>query len=212
MDGGQARLWIDAAADVVQIVAIAVGGVWTYWKFFRGRTFHRRGQLTVDARLHTFSGEPALVVRLAFTNAGLSKVDLTSPPNVLVTRLTSGAWDDGPAVWSPPAPDDRAEEADGSPATPSRATRDELVAHTVTLLETQETVEPGETVVDEQVFVPPLADRGGLTVAYRLRAALMTRHGRRRRPMMWTAYTVVPAEALRPVAPTEPAPATESEA
>ena len=41
MDTGD---WISAALAVVQIAAILVGALWAYWKFFKGRIFHRRSR------------------------------------------------------------------------------------------------------------------------------------------------------------------------
>jgi hypothetical protein len=66
--------WISAAENIVQAAAIVVGGIWAYWKFVRGRTFHRRAELDVDASL--IVAEPPRVVRARLTmeNTGASDI------------------------------------------------------------------------------------------------------------------------------------------
>ena len=63
-------------ANLVQAFALLVGGAWVYFKFIRGRTFARRGQLDVSATVTSFANCPVIRVQATFTNAGLSRIPL----------------------------------------------------------------------------------------------------------------------------------------
>jgi hypothetical protein len=67
--------WIGAAQNAVQGFAILVGGAWAYWKFVRGRTFHRRAELTVDASL--IASSPRVVrAKVTMRNTGASDIPM----------------------------------------------------------------------------------------------------------------------------------------
>ena len=56
--------------------AIAVGGVWAYFKFLRGRTFSYRAEVSVTARVEERAGWLYVNVTIQIRNTGLSKVPL----------------------------------------------------------------------------------------------------------------------------------------
>jgi hypothetical protein len=55
--------WLSYLLNALQAVAIVVGGFFAYYKFVRGRTFHRRAELSVDAELIDGASEPKAVRR-----------------------------------------------------------------------------------------------------------------------------------------------------
>jgi len=186
--------------NVVQVAAVLAGGGWAYLKFVRGRTFHYRGELRASVDGFTFEGETALRVRVSFKNTGLSRIQFPAdnPPRALVSQLTSGGWSDGPAMWFPSESIEETTEA-------AEATRSMLV------LRQHGWVEPGETIEDEQLFVPIVDESAGVTLAFRVRATLYSSEGRLRRvlarswrwlprrPILWTAYAVTPGAELAPI-------------
>jgi len=70
------KFWGDFAKNVVEIVAIIVGGFWTYFLFLKGRTLKHRLESSVDAAIELRHGKPYLVVHSELKNIGSSKVRL----------------------------------------------------------------------------------------------------------------------------------------
>jgi hypothetical protein len=68
--------WIDAALHLVQAAAIVIGAVWAYYKFFKGRIFNRRAELTVSASLITTNPPHAIRAKATLKNAGGADVPL----------------------------------------------------------------------------------------------------------------------------------------
>jgi hypothetical protein len=66
-----------AAQSVATAVALAVGGIWAYYKFFRSRTFRPRLEGAVQARLVRSGGRRLIDVTVTIKNAGLTRLDLT---------------------------------------------------------------------------------------------------------------------------------------
>ena len=62
--------------DLAQIVAMFVGGVWAYFKFFRGRTFRLRLELGVACQLVSQGDHRYLSAGIQLKNVGLSRVPL----------------------------------------------------------------------------------------------------------------------------------------
>ena len=67
--------WIAAGLNVLQGVAIIAAGAFAYYKFIRGRTFHRRAELTAEADLLS-AAPPALRVRATLKNTGGADIPL----------------------------------------------------------------------------------------------------------------------------------------
>jgi hypothetical protein len=62
----------EAAAHLAQVLALALGGVWTYRRFIRQREDHARLDLTADLQFIGVQGDQHLaVVELAVTNDGV---------------------------------------------------------------------------------------------------------------------------------------------
>ena len=185
--------WSNVGRNAVQILALLVGGGWAWLKFVRGRTFRRRGELTVEGALHAFAGESALVVRVAFKNTGLARISVVASPTVIVSRVFTSGWEDGQVQWLPPEPDS---SAPGKKDPDDESVTKALAEASLVMLETTEVVEPARpspTTHSSQ----PNNSKVGITIANRSRAALMTKHGSRRKTLVWTAYAVVAGAPLR---------------
>jgi hypothetical protein len=62
---------------IVTSVAIAVGGIWAYYRFVKERTYRPRLAVTIGARLSsTHGGRSVLATRVAVKNIGASNVEL----------------------------------------------------------------------------------------------------------------------------------------
>jgi hypothetical protein len=68
--------WLDASEKVFRILAYVVGGIWAYFKFFRGRTFRPRLEPSVAAHLQRRAPQRLLTVAVKVKNVGLSRVGL----------------------------------------------------------------------------------------------------------------------------------------
>lgn len=62
--------------DLLTILGIVVGGLWAYFKFFKGRTFKPRLELKVSGKIITFGNVQSLAVLMEIKNIGLSQVYL----------------------------------------------------------------------------------------------------------------------------------------
>jgi hypothetical protein len=81
--------------NVVQVLGILVGGGFVYFKFIRGRTFARRGELNLDATVIAVGKRPVIRVALTFKNTGLSLIRFEPDAKVVYLEATSTA------DWSP---------------------------------------------------------------------------------------------------------------
>ena len=68
---------------VCKIVALLLGGLFAYWKFFMGRTFHPRLEPAITATARTQDDQIFLKVSCKLKNVGLSSIDLDSELSVI---------------------------------------------------------------------------------------------------------------------------------
>ena len=134
--------WTEAVGGVesaLTSLAILIGAVWTYFKFFRGRTFRERLEAAVSASPGDIDGVAFLEAVVTVRNVGLSKVPIVQEGSGL-RILSSDAWatHDGTA--------------------PEALTWTWMA--TESILENHEWVEPGETVTDSLVFRLPSTPAG----------------------------------------------------
>jgi hypothetical protein len=115
---------------IAEIFGIIVGGLWAYYKFFKGRTFRPRLELSVSGK--TFRSEKLthLMATGQIKNVGLSKLGLSQKGTAL--RILS-------------------KEPIQSKAAPAIVEWKHLV--TLTIFENHQWIEPGETIADELLLV-----------------------------------------------------------
>jgi hypothetical protein len=176
--------WISAALNIVQIAAIVIGAVWAYWKFFKGRIFHKRAEPTVEATLVTANSSYAIRARVILKNTGSADIPLR------LTLLTVAPYVAGDV------------DEHGRPTWPEVARAHAFKDH--------ESVESQETIIDD-LLIPLRRDDGpeaSSVLAYRvtcqvyerrtkswsvrLREVLLQRQVEVGGGICWTTETVVP--------------------
>jgi hypothetical protein len=110
----QVGFGISAIVEVIrngcEIGAIIIGGAWTYYKFFKGRTYKPRLQCEVHGSIEAHSGQSLLKITINAKNVGLSKVLFDKRATVLQlypglpietspSQPFSLGWSDHPAVF-----------------------------------------------------------------------------------------------------------------
>jgi len=120
--------------SVAKIAAVIVGGLWVYVGYFRGRTFKSRLDLSIEGERYAASSVPFLAVVIKAKNLGLSKFVINrqlSCLRIFAPKPTLGSVHMiKPLAWM-----------------------DQPVA--VVPAFTASWIEPGETVIDDQLFQVP---------------------------------------------------------
>jgi hypothetical protein len=62
--------------DGFTIVAIFAGGIWTFFHYFKGRTFKPRLELKISGELQNNDNSKCLIAKVVLKNVGLSKLEL----------------------------------------------------------------------------------------------------------------------------------------
>jgi len=102
--------FVELLKNVVEIAAIGTGGFWTYFNFFKGRTYKPRLECRVDGSVETHSGRSLMKVVVRVKNVGLSKVSIEQKGTILqlypaVSQSSSPSspcqmiWSEKPAVF-----------------------------------------------------------------------------------------------------------------
>jgi hypothetical protein len=84
---------------IVETVAVIVGGIWAYYKFFRGRTFKPRLEPAISGRASEAKGLTNVLISVELKNVGLSKVAISKEGSAMRVFATDPAKTDGVAVW-----------------------------------------------------------------------------------------------------------------
>lgn len=102
--------FVELVKNIFEVVAIGAGGIWTYFNFFKGRTYRPRLECSVDGSVEEHSGQRFLKVIVRAKNVGLSKVPIEQKGTILQlyeSVLSSSSpqfpfqatWADSPAVF-----------------------------------------------------------------------------------------------------------------
>jgi hypothetical protein len=161
--------WAGAILDLVQIAAIVIGAIWAYYKFVKGRVWHRRAEPTVEATLISNAETPALRTRVTLENTGAADVPLRTSLLTIFSAVAGESDEHGEARWQQVAR--------------AHAFRD------------HESVESQETITDDLVIpLPPMPER---LLAYRVKCQVYDRRTRPG-ATCWTTHTVVPENGDAP--------------
>jgi hypothetical protein len=161
---------------VLKIVAVILGGLFAYWKFFMGRTFHPRLEPAVTATARTEDDQVFLKVSCKLKNVGLSSIDLDRELSVIRVFLQdlAPATDLGEVRWR--------DDSDLA----------------VDVFQSHDWIEGGETIEDAHLFVFPHVENRACRVelqVFRLRRNLKerVREWRRRRkgPSNWAHHAIL---------------------
>ena len=71
---GKAKEITDVLLNLLQMLALIVGGSWAYHKYAKGRTFHERVNLKLNGKLNQVGEQVFLVVHIEVRNAGQSVI------------------------------------------------------------------------------------------------------------------------------------------
>jgi hypothetical protein len=66
-----------------EIIAIFIGGLWAYYKFFRGRTFKSRSEFLVSGLVQRDANSAELLASAQMKNVGLSKIRISQRGSAL---------------------------------------------------------------------------------------------------------------------------------
>jgi hypothetical protein len=162
--------------SVFGITALIIGGLFAYWKFFMGRTFHPRLEPAITATARTEANQVFLKVSCKLKNVGLSSIDLNREDSLIrvlfqdlvpAQEVTEIAW-------------------------PERATLG------VDVFKNHEWIEGGETIEDAHMFVFPYVPNQACRVelrVFRIRRTLIGRirewNRRRKGPNEWAHHAIV---------------------
>jgi len=102
--------FVEILKNIFEIAAIIAGGVWTYFNYFKGRTYRSRLECNVEGSIITHSSRSLLRALVKVKNVGLSKVSIDQRGTILQLQraVTCGKnpewpcqamWDDHPAVF-----------------------------------------------------------------------------------------------------------------
>lgn len=156
------------ALNIVQAVAIVVGGSWVYFKFLRSRTFARRAELDVEASIQGVNGGQIVKVEVTLKNAGLSKLPLRLNRKVV---MVSGVQSDERIVGA------------------NLIWHDYMITPIFTA---HQWVEPQEIIQDEVLV--PVDSAGGKWLAFRAEVVVTgQRPWFQRRDPVWSAPKIIMA-------------------
>src|SRR5215469_5898239 len=110
---------------IAETLALMIGGLWAYYKFFKGRTFRPRLELTVSGKAWSRDNVTYLVAGMSLKNVGLSKLELSQEGT-------------GLRVFS---------QSMVSPENATKAEWDRKI--TLSVFEKHGWIEPGETISDQ---------------------------------------------------------------
>jgi hypothetical protein len=74
---------LENAKTISEIIAFFIGGLWAYYKFFRGRTFKPRLEFVVSGSVHRAGNSAELLASIQMKNVGLSKVRISQRGSAL---------------------------------------------------------------------------------------------------------------------------------
>jgi hypothetical protein len=171
--GMNAGDWASFFLSIAQIVAIVVAASWAYWKFLKGRTFHRRAEPRVEASLLKSGSTQAVRASVALENTG--SADIPFDAKLLrLSKFTGELTPKGRAQW---------DEFASAPVFPDH-----------------ERIESQETIRDD-ILIPLVQTASEGVLAYRVTCLIYGRQSRTWRQwanrkegtgIAWTAQTVVP--------------------
>jgi hypothetical protein len=126
---------VDILQKLFTIAAIIVGGIWTYFNFFQGRTYKMRLEPNVSGKVVTINELSHLVATISVKNVGLSKVEIEQKGSALKV-LSYEAWDGVNNILS--------------------IEWQNLTAFPV--FETHQWIEPGEEITEQRLLVIPKSE------------------------------------------------------
>lgn len=123
---------LDSLEKLFTIIGILAAGTWTYFNFFKGRTYRLRLEPKIFGQFFSNNGRNYLISTIQLKNVGLSKIKIQqkgSGLRILSFRGVEHATDVKNADWQD--------------------------VKTFSIFEDQQWIEPGETVEEQKLFSMP---------------------------------------------------------
>lgn len=166
--------WISAVLALVQIAAIVIGALWAYYKFFRGRIFHKRAEPTVEPTLVRLGTSYAVRAKLTLENTGSSDIPLRLTLLTLLANNVGDVDENGHLRWREIGRAHAFKDDSGNPD--------------------HDEIESQETITDD-LLIPigpdDTPDKGVL--AYRVICHVYEKRTDGRDAICWTTKAIVPA-------------------
>jgi hypothetical protein len=87
-----------AMKKIAEIIAVFIGGVWAYYKFFRGRTFRPRLEFSLSGTAQHEKHSLQLLASVQMKNVGLSKIEITQSGTALIILRSLPVTEEAPAI------------------------------------------------------------------------------------------------------------------
>lgn len=127
---------VESISSIIQngftIAAIIAGAIWTFFHYFKGRTFKPRLELRISGALQNGDNSRYLIAKVSLKNVGLSKLEIQQKG----TGMRIISLDDVPRG-------NKVKRLKGN------------TLRTVAVFKEHESIEPNETIDDVQVFSLP---------------------------------------------------------
>jgi hypothetical protein len=130
---------------IAETLGLIIGGMWAYYKFFKGRTFRPRLELSVAGKAWHSKNVTHLTASAEIKNVGLSKLELSQEGSAL--RIFSHALT----------------KPEGTPAV---VEWERLI--TLPVFEKHKWIEPGETISDQMLMALPDNDQSAIKLELRI--------------------------------------------
>ena len=145
---------LDILVKLLTALAIIVGGIWTYFHYFRGRLYYARLELGVDLELRSKGTSYYILVISHVRNVGLSRVDLDQD----ASSVTLDEYDENRVI-------------DGI------RTAESVEIGVFDIFENHKWVEPNESISDLRLVVAPRLSQVAFRAAVRVVGSRHTRLG-----------------------------------
>ena len=145
---------LDTVDKGLKIIAVVLGGIWTYLNYVRGRTFKRRLEPKIAGRIAPGVDPGSWMVfgTAQVKNVGLSKVDIEATGTaIVIDDIVPGTSKTGVALLA----------------------EREILGGVLDVFDRHRWIEPGETI--EESFAAPLPNRDD-RAALKLRLRIVSRH------------------------------------
>jgi hypothetical protein len=150
IDWNKTKDLVEALKNIFEISAIIFGGIWAYYKFFRGRTYQESLEAKVFGSLASVDGATYIIATAQLKNVGLSDVKINKEGTGLRVSLYNLALGE-PEIYTVP----------------------DKILSSFKIFKNDESVEPNESIEDQLLIAIP----EGVSLAVRLEFYIRSKSG-----------------------------------
>jgi hypothetical protein len=169
--------WTKLAQQIVQTLAILIGGIWAYFKFIRGRTFASRAEVSVKGTLFSLEDRQIIKATVFVRNTGASKITVEKQGKVIRLYGAKLLEASAPIEW--------------------------IQLRIDPIFESHGWIESQEIITEELLLpVSTAHDEDVSRSAYKLEALVFGKLGRfSRKGVKWSGDTIIPGEMKPAISP-----------